>query len=94
MLVGWKSEGKKFCLLVLNVTFNNISVISWRSVLLVEDPEKTTDAECKLNRNQTKSQMDCYLKLLPFKKKWNQSVTNRLLNPLPINNSCNCKRFL
>ena len=33
--------------MVLNVTFNNISVISWRSVLLVyrkpEYPEKTTD---------------------------------------------------
>ena len=25
------------CLMVLNVTFNNISVISWRSVLLVEE---------------------------------------------------------
>jgi hypothetical protein len=34
------------CLLVFSVTYNNISVISWRSVLLVEkteDPEKTTD---------------------------------------------------
>ena len=34
------------CLIVFNATFNNISVISWRSVLLVEeteDPEKTTD---------------------------------------------------
>jgi 20S proteasome alpha/beta subunit len=31
---------------VINATFNNISVISWRSVLLVEEtrvPEKTTD---------------------------------------------------
>jgi hypothetical protein len=27
---------------VFNATFNNISVISWRSVLLVEVPEKTT----------------------------------------------------
>jgi hypothetical protein len=26
-----------------NATFNNISVISWRSVLLVQDPKKTTD---------------------------------------------------
>ena len=25
------------CLMVFNVTFNNISVISWRSVLLVEE---------------------------------------------------------
>jgi len=25
------------CLMVLNTTFNNISVISWRSVLLVEE---------------------------------------------------------
>jgi hypothetical protein len=33
-------------LMVFNATFNNISVISWRSVLLVEEtkyPEKTTD---------------------------------------------------
>jgi hypothetical protein len=32
--------------MVLNATFNNISFISWRSVLLVEKnrlPEKTTD---------------------------------------------------
>jgi hypothetical protein len=25
------------CLMVLKVTFNNISVVSWRSVLLVEE---------------------------------------------------------
>jgi hypothetical protein len=31
------------CLMVFNATFNNISVISWQSVLLVEDLEKTTD---------------------------------------------------
>jgi hypothetical protein len=34
--------------MVLNVTFNNISVISWQSVLLVEEngvPEKTTDQQ-------------------------------------------------
>jgi len=32
--------------MVLNATFNNISVVSWRSVLLVEETEyleKTTD---------------------------------------------------
>ena len=29
--------------MVFNATFNNISVMSWRSVSLVEDPEKTTD---------------------------------------------------
>jgi hypothetical protein len=28
--------------MVFNATFKNISVISWRSVLLVEKPEKTT----------------------------------------------------
>jgi len=35
-----------FCLMVFNATFNNISVISWRSILLVEEtegPGKTTD---------------------------------------------------
>ena len=31
------------CLMVFNATFNNILVISWWSVLSVEDPEKTTD---------------------------------------------------
>ena len=31
------------CLMVFNTTFNNISVISWWSVLLVEDPAKTTN---------------------------------------------------
>ena len=29
--------------MVFNTTFNSISVISWRSVSLVECPEKTTD---------------------------------------------------
>ena len=36
----------KVSVMVFNVTINNISVISWRSVLLVEEtdyPEKTTD---------------------------------------------------
>jgi len=32
-----------FGLMVFNAAFNNISVISWRSVFLVEDPEKTTN---------------------------------------------------
>jgi hypothetical protein len=34
------------CLMVFNATFNNISVISWRPVLVVEEsdyPERTTD---------------------------------------------------
>ena len=30
------------CLMVFNVTFNNISVISWRSVLLVEETGGTS----------------------------------------------------
>ena len=29
--------------MVFNATFNNILIISWRSVLLLEFPEKTTD---------------------------------------------------
>jgi prepilin signal peptidase PulO-like enzyme (type II secretory pathway) len=33
---GW------FGFMVLSATFNNASVISWKSVLLVEYPEKTT----------------------------------------------------
>jgi hypothetical protein len=28
---------------VVNATFNNISAISWRSFLLVEEPKNTTD---------------------------------------------------
>jgi hypothetical protein len=31
------SEGLPVCLMVFNTTFNNISVISWQSVLLVEE---------------------------------------------------------
>ena len=31
------------CLMAFNATFNNISVISWRSVNLWRNPEKTTD---------------------------------------------------
>jgi hypothetical protein len=40
-MVGWL-----VAFMVFNATFNNISAISWRSVLLVEEtggPEKTTD---------------------------------------------------
>ena len=44
--------GRKFCgievfegwwIMAFNATFNNITVISWRSVLLAEKTEKTTD---------------------------------------------------
>jgi hypothetical protein len=38
-----KSVDSDVCLMVYNATFNNISVISWLSVLLVEGPEKTTN---------------------------------------------------
>jgi len=37
--------------MVINATFNNISVISWRSVLLVEEtgyPEKTADLSAQV----------------------------------------------
>ena len=40
------NNGFGFGFMVFNATFNNISVISWRSVLLVEETgvdEKTTD---------------------------------------------------
>ena len=33
----FKLKTKIVCLMVFNATFNNISVISWRSVLLVEE---------------------------------------------------------
>ena len=31
-------SGMFVCLMVFNATFNNTSIISWRSVLLVEEP--------------------------------------------------------
>ena len=40
-LINRQSPNNMFdfvCLMVFNATFNNISVISWRSVLLVEEP--------------------------------------------------------
>jgi hypothetical protein len=40
------SSSRGFWFMVFNATFNNISAISWQSVLLVEEtriPEKTTD---------------------------------------------------
>jgi hypothetical protein len=43
-----KSEHKKAWFMVFNVTFNNISVISWISVLLVEEigiPEERLQTE-------------------------------------------------
>ena len=43
LIKGTPDMLKYVCLMVFNATFNNISVISWLSVLLVEDPEKTTD---------------------------------------------------
>jgi hypothetical protein len=36
-MLMFKDEVVYVCLLVFNATFNNISVISWRSVLLVEE---------------------------------------------------------
>ena len=38
---GHKHDGE-VRVIMSNVTFNNISVISWMSVVLVENPEKTT----------------------------------------------------
>jgi hypothetical protein len=35
--VEWYNYLLFVCLMVFNATFNNISVISWRSVLLVEE---------------------------------------------------------
>jgi hypothetical protein len=41
--------------MMFNTTFNNISAISWQSVLLVEDPqypEKTTDLPAKTGTDE------------------------------------------
>ena len=40
------STKMRLWVVVFNATFTNISVISWRSVLLMEEPEKTTDLSC------------------------------------------------
>jgi hypothetical protein len=53
-----------FCLMVFNGTFNNISVISWRSVLLVEEtggPEENQRTTCRKS-----------LTVQPIKNQWNQ----------------------
>ena len=38
--------------MIINATVNNISVISWRSVLLVEETEKTTVSQVTIIKNQ------------------------------------------
>ena len=43
MVFKYIRYGVKVRVMVFNATFINISVISCRSVLLVEDPEETTD---------------------------------------------------
>jgi hypothetical protein len=46
------------CLMVFNVTFNNISVISWWSALLVEEirrPKKTTDLSQVTDKKESQS---------------------------------------
>jgi hypothetical protein len=48
------SGSEHVCLMVFNATFNNLSVISWRSVLLVEElgvPGKTTDLSQVIGTN-------------------------------------------
>ena len=39
----WRWQVEPVCLMVLNATFNNISVISWQSVLLVEETGESHD---------------------------------------------------
>jgi hypothetical protein len=39
--LNYKRKLLYVCLMVLNATFNNISVISWQSVLLVEETGST-----------------------------------------------------
>jgi len=46
--------------MVFNATFNNIAVISWQSVLLVE--------ETRVTRNQNASRLICHNTIAMFKK--------------------------
>jgi hypothetical protein len=45
--------------MVFNATFNNISVISWRSVLLVEETGVSGENYSKITRFSTKLEMRC-----------------------------------
>ena len=50
------------CLMVFNATFNNISVVSWRSVLLVEETTRPVTSHC-----QTLSHNVVYLALIEIR---------------------------
>ena len=54
--------------MVFNATFNSISVISWRSDLLVEYPEKTTDLPQVAVQNLEKLQWSARTFVFPFIK--------------------------
>ena len=50
------------CLMVFNATFNNISVISWRSILLVEETREPGE-----NHRQTLSHNVVHLALIEIR---------------------------
>jgi hypothetical protein len=64
--------------MVFNATFSNISVISWRSVLLVEETgvqEKTT---------YLPQVIDKFIRNLPMKLMWGIVVLNATLNNISV----------
>jgi hypothetical protein len=63
------------CLMVLNATFNNISVISWRSVLLVEETGGPKENHWPVASHwQTLSHNVVHLALIEIQTQWWQTM--------------------
>jgi hypothetical protein len=63
------------CLMVLNATFNNISVISWRSVLLVEETGGPKENHRPVASHwQTLSHNVVHLALIEIQTQWWQTM--------------------
>jgi hypothetical protein len=63
------------CLMVLNATFNNISVISWRSVLLVEETGGPKENHRPVASHwQTLSHNVIHLALIEIQTQWWQTM--------------------
>ena len=66
------------CLMVLNISFNNISVISWRSSLLVEESGEPGENHGPVSRHwQTLSHNVVHLYLIEIRtRKWTKNIDN------------------
>jgi hypothetical protein len=68
------------CLIVFNATFNNISAISWRPVVLPENQEKTTDQP---------PVTDKLYHIMLYTSRWSRSELTSVV--IGTNCICNCK---